>query len=151
MKDINYIVDILEEIVNIPSPSGYTKQVMERIEKEVAGFGFSSAYNRKGGMLITVPGRTETVLGLSAHVDTLGAMVRSIRPDGTLAIVSVGGFMMQSVEGSYCRIHTREGKTFTGCLREKTTCRTIFSHSKPRSRAISGSIHRRFTAHTLPS
>ena len=71
MKDINYIVDILEEIVNIPSPSGYTKQVMERIEKEVAGFGFSSAYNRKGGMLITVPGRTETVLGLSAHVDTL--------------------------------------------------------------------------------
>lgn len=74
MKDINYIVDILEEIVNIPSPSGYTKQVMERIEKEVAGFGFSSAYNRKGGMLITVPGRTETVLGLSAHVDTLGAM-----------------------------------------------------------------------------
>ena len=55
MKDINYIVDILEEIVNIPSPSGYTKQVMERIEKEVAGFGFSSAYNRKGGMLITGP------------------------------------------------------------------------------------------------
>ena len=100
MKDINYIVDILEEIVNIPSPSGYTKQVMERIEKEVAGFGFSSAYNRKGGMLITVPGRTETVLGLSAHVDTLGAMVRSIRPDGTLAIVSVGGCMMQSVGGS---------------------------------------------------
>ena len=99
MKDINYIVDILEEIVNIPSPSGYTKQVMERIEKEVAGFGFSSAYNRKGGMLITVPGRTETVLELSAHADTLGAMVRSIRPDGTLAIVSVGGFMMQSVEG----------------------------------------------------
>ena len=119
MKDINYIVDILEEIVNIPSPSGYTKQVMERIEKEVAGFGFSSAYNRKGGMLITVPGRTETVLGLSAHVDTLGAMVRSIRPDGTLAIVSVGGFMMQSVEGSYCRIHTREGKTFTGTVQTK--------------------------------
>ena len=40
MKDINYIVDILEEIVNIPSPSGYTKQVMERIEKEVAGLAY---------------------------------------------------------------------------------------------------------------
>lgn len=33
MKDINYIVDILEEIVNIPSPSGYTKQVMERLKR----------------------------------------------------------------------------------------------------------------------
>lgn len=119
MQDINYIINILEEIVNIPSPSGYTKNVMERIEKEVETFGFAVSYNRKGGMLIKVPGRTEKVLGLSAHVDTLGAMVRSVRPDGTLAIVSVGGFMMQSIEGSYCRILTRDGKSFTGTLQTK--------------------------------
>lgn len=116
MCDMDYIVRILEEIVNIPSPSGCTKQVMARIEKEVKGFGYEMAYNRKGGMLITVPGKTEKVLGLSAHVDTLGAMVRAVRPNGTLAIVSVGGFMMQSIEGSYCRILTRDGKEFTGTI-----------------------------------
>lgn len=119
MKDINYIIDILEEIVNIPSPSGFTKKVMRRIEEEVESFGFSVDYNRKGGMLITVPGRTERVLGLSAHVDTLGAMVRSVRSNGTLAIVPVGGFMMQSIEGSYCRILTRDGKIFTGTIQTK--------------------------------
>lgn len=116
MELMNYIVDILEKIVNIPSPSGYTKKVMELIEREAAGFGFSVSYNRKGGMLIEVPGRTDTVLGLSAHVDTLGAMVRSVRPNGTLSIVSVGGFMMQSIEGSYCKILTRDGREFTGTI-----------------------------------
>lgn len=116
VEEIRYIINILEEIVNIPSPSGYTKQVMERIEKEAASFHFPVSYNRKGGMIIEVPGGTNKVLGLSAHVDTLGAMVRAVRPDGTLSIVSVGGFMMQSIEGSYCQVLTREGKQFTGTI-----------------------------------
>lgn len=116
MADMQYVVQILEEIVNIPSPSGYTGDVMARIEKEVREFGFEPAYNRKGGMLITVPGKTGRVLGLSAHVDTLGAMVRSVRPDGTLSIVSVGSFMMQSIEGSYCKILTRGGAVYTGTV-----------------------------------
>ena len=113
---INYIVDILEKLVNTPSPSGYTKDVMKLIETEVSGLGYPLSYNRKGGMLITVAGETDRVLGLSAHVDTLGAMVRSVRLDGTLALVSVGGFMMQAIEGSYCKILTREGRKFTGTI-----------------------------------
>lgn len=113
---MRYIVKQLEDIVNTPSPSGCTKQVMERIEREVNVFGYPVSYNRKGGMIVEVPGKTTHVLGLSAHVDTLGAMVRSVRPDGTLAITSIGGFMMQSVEGSYCRILTRDGREFTGTV-----------------------------------
>lgn len=116
LDNMNYMVNILEKIVNIPSPSGYTKEVMALIEKEANGFGFSVTYNRKGGMLIEVKGKTGKVLGLSAHVDTLGAMVRSIRANGTLSIVSVGGFMMQSIEGSYCKILTRDGREFTGTI-----------------------------------
>lgn len=113
---MDYIVDFLEKLVNTPSPSGYTKGVMKLVEEEAAFWGFSSCYNRKGGLVITVPGKTEEVLGLSAHVDTLGAMVRSVNADGMLKIVSVGGFMMESIEGTYCKIHTRTGKTYTGTI-----------------------------------
>lgn len=116
VENKNYVVTILEKLVNTPSPSGYTKDVMELIEKEAADFGFPITYNRKGGMIISVKGKTDTVLGLSAHVDTLGAMVRSIRQNGTLSIISLGGFMMQSIEGSYCKIHTRDGRKFTGTI-----------------------------------
>ncbi len=113
---IPYVVSFLEKIINTPSPSGYTKQVMKLVEDEAACFGYSSYYNRKGGLVIEVPGNTDKVLGLSAHVDTLGAMVRSIAPSGMLKIMPVGGFMMESIEGMYCKVHTRDGKTYTGTI-----------------------------------
>ena len=86
MKYMDYILETLERIVNTPSPSGYTKEVMEIIRREAENFGFQTEFNRKGGLIITVPGQTEHVLGFSAHVDTLGAMVRSVRANGTLAL-----------------------------------------------------------------
>ena len=116
METMNYIVEFLERLVNTPSPSGYTREVMKLVEGEAARWGYASRYNRKGGLIIEVPGKTAKVLGLSAHVDTLGAMVRAIKPNGMLSIVPVGGFMMESIEGMYCKIHTRTGKTYTGTM-----------------------------------
>lgn len=113
---ISYIVDTIEKLVNIPSPSGFTKQVMAFVEQEAGKFGYSSEYTNKGGLIITVPGKTKSVIGLSAHVDTLGAMVRSITGSGTLKLVSVGGFMMQTIEASYCKIHTRAGNVYEGTI-----------------------------------
>lgn len=118
-ETMKYVVSFLEKIVNIPSPSGYTKEVMKTVEEEAAALGYSSYYNRKGGLVIEVPGKTERVLGLSAHVDTLGAMVRSVSPAGMLKIAPVGGFMMESIEGMYCRVHTRTGKTYMGTILTK--------------------------------
>lgn len=130
MREIDDIVQTLETLVNIPSPSGYTKRVMELIEKEVTAFGYAVSYNRKGGLLIEVPGKTGKILGLSAHVDTLGAMVRSVRADGTLAFVSIGGFMMQSVEGSYCKILTRDGREFTGTIQSTEPSVHTWDHAR---------------------
>lgn len=112
----NYMVNTLETLVNIPSPSGYTKQVMKFVEEAAAGFGYTSEYTRKGGLVITVPGKSDRVIGLSAHVDTLGAMVRSVTSAGNLKLTAVGGYMMQTIEASYCKIHTREGKVYEGTV-----------------------------------
>lgn len=119
MDTMTYVTTFLEKIINISSPSGYTKQVLKAVEEEAAGFGYTSFYNRKGGLIIEVPGERKEVLGLSAHVDTLGAMVRSVTSQGMLNLVPVGGFMMESIEGMYCRIHTRTGKTYTGTVLSK--------------------------------
>lgn len=119
METMTYVTTILEKIVNIPSPSGYTRQVLKAVEEEAAGFGYSTCYNKKGGLIIEVLGEEKEVLGLSAHVDTLGAMVRSITSKGMLIMVPVGGFMMESIEGMYCKVHTRTGKTYTGTILTK--------------------------------
>lgn len=116
METMEYIIETLKNLVNIPSPSGYTGEVMEFVRKEAEGFGYSCQYSNKGGLIIAVPGRNQETLGLSAHVDTLGAMVRSVGTNGMLKFTLVGGFTMQSIEGCYCRIHTREGRTYTGTI-----------------------------------
>lgn len=119
MKTIDYVVEFLERLVNTPSPSGYTREVTALMESEAGKWGFESEYSRKGGLIIHVPGRSEEVIGISAHVDTLGAMVRSVSSIGMLKMIPVGGFMMESIEGMYCKVHTRTGKTYTGTVLTK--------------------------------
>lgn len=121
MKTIDYIIATIEELVNIPSPSGYTKQVMDFVKAEAEGFGYRSEYTQKGGLVISVKGKSTETYGLSAHVDTLGAMVRSIDSEGTLKFTLVGGYTMHSVEGAYCQIHTRDGRTYSGTILIKSS------------------------------
>ncbi len=121
METMDYIIKTIESLVNIPSPSGYTKEIMEFVRKEAEGFGYSCDLNQKGGLIISVPGKGNETIGLSAHVDTLGAMVRSVDPDGTLKFTLIGGYTMHSVEGAYCKVHTRDGRTYTGTILIKSS------------------------------
>ncbi|MGB8453130.1 MAG: M42 family metallopeptidase [Anaerocolumna sp.] len=116
MDTMNYIIKTLETLVNIPSPSGYTKEVMEFVRNQAEGFGYGCEASKKGGMVISAKGLSGDTQGLSAHVDTLGAMVRSVSGEGMLKFTMVGGYTMQSVEGSYCKIHTRNGRVYTGTI-----------------------------------
>jgi putative aminopeptidase FrvX len=126
METIEYVIEKIKDLVEIPSPSGFTKEAMEYVKKEAESFGFPCESNRKGGLTITVKGQNvpkeqeNEVLGISAHVDTLGAMVRSITSEGMLKFSLVGGLALQSIEGSYCKIHTREGRTYTGTILAKS-------------------------------
>ena len=49
-------------------------------------------------------------------MDTLGAMVKEIKASGRLKLTMVGGFRWNAVEGEYCKIHTAEGKIYTGTI-----------------------------------
>lgn len=133
---MDYVVSFLEKIVNIPSPSGYTKEVMKVVEGEAALWGYESEHNRKGGLVITVPGKEKDALGLAAHVDTLGAMVRSVTSSGMLNLIPVGGFTMESIEGMYCKVHTRNGKTYTGTILSKSPSVHTYDDARTLERTV---------------
>ena len=120
MKTIDYIIEAVKTLVNIPSPSGFTREIMTYVQQEAQEFGYTCEFNKKGGLIISVKGKQEETLGLSAHVDTLGAMVRSISTDGSLHFTLVGSYTMHSVEGSYCKIHTRDDRIYTGTILAKS-------------------------------
>lgn len=113
----SYVLNFLKKLLDTPSPSGYTHHIIDMICKEAQSLGIESTLNNKGGAILRLPGEDDSkTIGLSAHVDTLGAMVRSITPHGTLKLTSVGGFTMHSIENEYCTIHARDGRTYTGTI-----------------------------------
>ncbi len=116
MFDKEFVLKTAADLLAIDSPSGYTFKATEYIAKIMADLGLKYEYTAKGNLMVYVPGEQKGVLGLSAHVDTLGLMVRSIKDNGHLAITKVGGPLMPSLDGEYCRIITRDQKVYTGTI-----------------------------------
>ena len=111
----DFILDVAKEILSFHSPSGFCFEIMEKVERIVNNLGYDLELTNKGCGVITIPGESdEKVIGLAAHVDTLGAMVRSITPKGTLKFDLVGGPIVPTLDSEYCIIRTREGKEYTG-------------------------------------
>ncbi|WP_261807597.1 M42 family metallopeptidase [Paenibacillus sp. N3.4] len=112
-----YMTDILDLLLRTPSPTGYTHHIMQKVQAEVVKLGYELAFTNKGCGIVTIPGvKSDRVIGISAHVDTLGAMVRSIKENGTLKITSLGGFMMGAIENEYVQIHTRDERIYDGTI-----------------------------------
>lgn len=138
MNTINkeYVLDIANKLVNIDSPSGFTKKATNFLEKEINTLGFKTTYSQKGNLIVEIEGKDkEYTLGLGAHVDTLGMMVRSIKSDGKLALTRIGGPTLPTLDGEYCRIITRDEKVYTGTILSTSPAAHVFSDasSAPRT------------------
>ncbi|WP_284141143.1 MULTISPECIES: M42 family metallopeptidase [unclassified Virgibacillus] len=115
--NIEETTQLIKELVAIPSPSGYTDNVIAFVENHLKKYHVATKRNRKGGLIATIPGKSDDQHRmLTAHVDTLGAMVKEIKSNGRLRLDLIGGFKYNSIEGEYCEIHTSSGKSFTGTI-----------------------------------
>lgn len=118
---MNYCKDnikyYLESILNIPSPTGYTEKIMKFITDELEKINVPYTVTTKGAVIVSLKGKNDNYQRTySAHVDTLGAMVKGIKSNGTLSLVPLGGFMMGAIDGENCIVETMDGKTFTGTI-----------------------------------
>ncbi|GAB3803147.1 M42 family metallopeptidase [Virgibacillus kimchii] len=115
--DIKETKSLIEKLVSIPSPSGYTEKVIQFTEEFLQDLQVETRRNRKGGLIATLPGENNKEQRmLTAHVDTLGAMVKEVKSNGRLRLDLIGGFKYNAIEGEYCEIHTSNGQVFTGTI-----------------------------------
>ncbi|BCB03103.1 M42 family metallopeptidase [Bacillus sp. KH172YL63] len=115
--DTSKTLQLIKELVEIPSPSGNTNKIMGFVEEYLSDLNIEMKRNRKGALIVTLPGEdTSRHRMLTAHVDALGAMVKEIKGDGRLRLSMIGGFRWNAVEGEYCRIETSSGKTYSGTI-----------------------------------
>ncbi|WP_085991416.1 M42 family metallopeptidase [Oceanobacillus senegalensis] len=109
--------ELIKQLVSIPSPSGYTSRAIQFVEDFLKDLHVETKRNNKGGLIATLPGENDKKHRLlTAHVDTLGAMVKEVKKNGRLRLDLIGGFRYNSIEGEYCEIHTSNGKTYTGTI-----------------------------------
>ena len=116
--DSEYLLNILINLLNTPSPTGFTGDVIDLVSQTMAEFPFlSPKQTRKGALIATWKGSSnDSPHALTAHADTLGAMVKEIKSNGRLKLTKIGGFAWNTVEGEGCTIFTSQGNTFRGSV-----------------------------------
>jgi len=114
---LEYTLEILQQLLEIPSPTGDTEDIIQFLEHEARVLGLTMRRNRKGGLLLDIPGSSRTERRfVTAHIDTLGAMVKEILPSGRLRIDKIGGYAWNTIEGESCGVKTQHHHIVTGTV-----------------------------------
>ncbi len=116
--DTDHLVTSLVELLNIPSPTGFTEKAMAHLADRLGAYpNLSVRHTPKGVLVATWPGTGNgPPRALTAHVDTLGAMVKEIKSSGRLKLTRLGGYAWTAVEGEGCTVFTSGGETLRGSI-----------------------------------
>lgn len=114
----DYLMHFLTGLLNTPSPTGFAGAGIAFTEGALAVYpALSLARSRKGALVATWGGAQENApRALTAHADTLGAMVKEIKPNGRLKMTQIGGYAWNAVEGEGCMVFTAAGKSVRGSI-----------------------------------
>ncbi len=99
--DNDYIHRLLEELLIIPSPTGFTDQIVHYVGEELERLNVPFELTRRGAIRATIKGKQESPdRATVTHLDTLGAMVRELKDNGRLSIVMIGTWSARFAEGA---------------------------------------------------
>lgn len=116
--DQQYLLDCLTDLLNTPSPTGFAQWAIDKTHKQLAAFPeIELSLTRKGALVAVWPGeRDDSPRALTAHVDTLGAMVKEIKSNGRVKLTKIGGFAWNTVEGEGCTVFASKGEPVRGSI-----------------------------------
>ncbi len=114
-KNINRMMDYIVQLCETPSPSGFTKKTEKYLQEQFKKMSYNTKLTNKGSVIVELGGKGKP-LALAAHIDTLGAMVRSIKDNGRLRFTKIGGYPANNIEQENCIVHTREGKEYSATI-----------------------------------
>ncbi|HEX8552086.1 MAG TPA: M42 family metallopeptidase [Abditibacteriaceae bacterium] len=120
--DTSYLLDVLQQLLATPSPVGDTQEGIALCRELLCEFddafsGLDVVTTRKGALAVTVRGRSdETPRAVTAHVDTLGAVVKRIKPNGRLQMAQLGNFSWTAIENEAVTVVTAEGQKVRGSV-----------------------------------
>lgn len=116
--DQEHFTKFLVDLLNIPSPTGFAEPAIEFVEKELSQYKqLELSRTRKGALVAkwAVDNNLPPV-ALTAHADTLGAVVKEIKPNGRLKLSRIGGLQWPSVETEGVWVFASKGEKVRGSV-----------------------------------
>ncbi len=118
--DLDATVDFLVGLLNTPSPTGYYVEAIAYVEKafqELKIPGLTLSRTKKGALLAHWKGDAhDAPRGITAHVDTLGLMVKEIKGSGRLKATTLGGYAWNAVEYEGVTVRTFDDQRYRGTV-----------------------------------
>ncbi len=114
--DTDYLREQLSALFKIPSPTGYTDTIVRHVCGEIDRLGLTFELTRRGAIRACLPGLEQAgARAVVSHLDTLGAQVKSLKPNGRLGLVSIGTWSARFAEGARTTIFSESG-TYRGTI-----------------------------------
>jgi len=119
MIDAERIQETLLELLAIPSPCGFTDEVVHHISHVLKDAGVEHELTRRGTIRALLPGKEASpARAVVTHVDTLGAMVKSVGVDGRIQVAPIGHWSSRFAEGVRVTVFADQA-VYRGCLLPK--------------------------------
>ena len=104
---MDYVADVLVRLLDIPSVSGRTDDIMRMLGAEIASLGMPTQLTRRGSLIADLAGEQDTPdRAIVVHADTIGCMVKELKDNGRLRVIPVGTFSARFAEGARVHIFT---------------------------------------------
>lgn len=124
MTDLNINLDAQVEflvgLLNTPSPTGYHVEAIQYVKQafeKLAIPNLTLSITTKGALMAVWKGQSNAARrGVTAHVDTLGLMVREVKPSGRLKTSPLGGIMWAGLEMQGVTVRTHDNRRYRGTM-----------------------------------
>jgi peptidase M42 family hydrolase len=114
--DLDYLKARLADLLNTPSPAGYTDEAVWLLCRELDRLGLEYELTRRGAVRARLPGRERLpARAVVAHLDTLGAQVKAVKDNGRLELVPIGTWSSRFAEGARATVFS-EGGAWRGTI-----------------------------------
>jgi len=108
--DADYLLEMLQGLLEIPSPTGYTDPIVRYVTRELERLGLKVDITRRGAIRAIRPGQKRRgARAIVSHLDTLGAQVKELKDNGRLGLVPIGHWSARFAEGARATLFAEKG------------------------------------------
>ena len=104
-------IDLLRNLIEIPSPSGFESGIAEFIKKELLKYlpKTKLRIDNQKNLIATIDGKIKKSIILETHADTVGFIVTNVDSKGLISIQYIGGGDKQILTARHLNILTSKG------------------------------------------